>query len=102
VQRFTENTGLTNSGVRITYEYLLTLQNNKTLPAKVVVHDQVPVSRNEKIEVKVLAPDAKTSKPDDEGKLTWTLDLKPGEKRDLTVKFTIEHPKDVTVEGLDN
>lgn len=101
VQRFTENTGLTNSGVRITYEYLLTLQNNKTLPAKVVVHDQVPVSRNEKIVVKVLAPDAKTAKPDDEGKLTWTLDLKPGEKRDLTVKFTIEHPKDVTVEGLD-
>lgn len=101
VQRFTENTGLTNSGVRITYEYLLTLQNNKTLPAKVVVHDQVPVSRNEKIVVKVLAPDVKTAKPDDGGKLTWTLDLKPGEKRDLTVKFTIEHPKDVTVEGLD-
>ena len=47
------------------------------------------------------APDAKTAKPDDEGKLTWNLDLKPGEKRELTVKFTVEHPKDIVVDGLD-
>lgn len=101
VQKFTEDTGITGSGKRITYEYLLTIQNNKRTAEKVLVTDQVPLSRNEKIVVKVLAPDAKEVKPTDEGALKWTLDLKPGEKRELTVKFTISHPGDITVAGLE-
>ena len=100
-QKFTEDTGLTNSGKRITYEYLLTIQNNKQTAERVVVVDQLPVSRNEKVVVKQLAPDAKDVKPTDEGALKWSLDLKPGEKRELTVKFTIEFANDVNVTGLE-
>jgi len=101
VNKFTEDTGLTNSGKRITYEYLITVQNNKKTAERVVVADQVPLSRNEKIVVKLLAPDAKEVKPTDEGTLKWTLDLKPGEKRELTVKFTVEYANDVNVAGLE-
>lgn len=101
VQKFTEDTGLTNSGKRITYEYLLTIQNNKRTAERVIVVDQVPLSRNEKVVIKQLAPDAREVKPTDEGTLKWTLDLKPGEKREITVKFTVEHPNDVTVTGLE-
>ncbi len=101
VTRFTESTGLTSSGQRVTYEYLLTLQNNKKTAERVIVADQVPLSRNEKIVVKLLAPDAKEIKPTADGTLKWTLDLKPGEKRELTVKFSIDHPNDVTVTGLE-
>ncbi|MBI2518125.1 MAG: mucoidy inhibitor MuiA family protein [Opitutae bacterium] len=101
VQKFSEETGLTNSGRRITYEYLITIQNNKRTAERVIVVDQVPLSRNEKIVVKQLAPDAKEVKPTDEGALKWTLDLKPGEKRELTVKFAVEYDKDVNVTGLD-
>jgi uncharacterized protein (TIGR02231 family) len=101
VNRFTEDTGLTNSGKRITYEYLITLQNNKRTAARVIVADQIPVSRNERIVVKQLAPDTKEVKPTAEGSLKWTVDLKPGEKRELTVKFSIDHPNDVQVAGLE-
>ncbi len=101
VQKFTEDTGLTNSGKRITYEYLLTVQNNKKTTERVIVADQVPLSRNEKIVVKLLSPDAKEVKPTDEGTLKWTLDLKPGEKRELTVKFTVEFDNNVNVTGLE-
>jgi uncharacterized protein (TIGR02231 family) len=101
VKRFAEDTGLTNSGKRVTYEYLLTLQNNKKVAARVVVADQIPVSRNEKIVVKQLSPDAKEFKPTTEGALKWTLDLKPAEKRELTVKFSIDYPNDVQVAGLE-
>ena len=101
VQKFTEDTGLTNSGKRITYEYLITIQNNKKTAERVIVADQVPLSRNEKIVVKLLSPDAKEAKPTDEGTLRWSLDLKPGEKRELTVKFTVEFANDVTVAGLE-
>ena len=101
VNKFTEDTGLTNSGKRITYEYLLTVQNNKRTSEHVIVADQVPLSRNEKITVKLLSPDAKEVKPTDEGTLKWNLNLKPGEKRELTVKFTVEYANDVNVIGLE-
>lgn len=101
VNKFTEDTGLTNSGRRVTYEYLITIQNNKKTAERVIVADQVPLSRNEKVVVKVLAPDAKDVKPTDEGTLKWTLDLKPAEKRELTIKFTVDYPKDVDVSGLE-
>lgn len=101
VQKFTEDTGLTNSGKRVTYEYLLTIQNNKKSAERVIVVDQLPLSRNEKIVIKQLAPEAREMKPTDEGALKWTLDLKPGEKRDITVKFAIEYPNDVNVTGLE-
>ncbi len=101
VNRFTEDTGLTNSGKRITYEYLITIQNNKKTSERVIVADQVPLSRNEKVVVKLLSPDAKDVKPTDEGTLKWTLDLQPGEKRELTVKFAVEFGNDVNVTGLE-
>jgi len=101
VQKFTEDTGLTNSGKRVTYEYLLTIQNNKKTAERVIVVDQLPLSRNEKVVVKQVAPAASELKPTDEGALKWTLDLKPGEKRELTVKFTVEHANDVNVTGLE-
>lgn len=101
VQRFTEQTGLTNSGVRVTYEYLITVQNNKRTAERVVVVDQVPLSRNEKVVVRQLTPTPADLKPTAEGALKWTLDLKPGEKRELTVKFTVEHAADVNVSGLE-
>jgi uncharacterized protein (TIGR02231 family) len=101
VQRFTEDTGLTNSGKRITFEYLLTIQNNKKTGVHVIVADTLPVSRNEKVVVKQLVPDAKELKPANDGAMKWTLDLKPGEKRELTLKFSVDYPNDIQVTGLE-
>jgi uncharacterized protein (TIGR02231 family) len=101
VQRFTEETGLTNSGKRTTFEYLITIQNNKKTAARVIVADQIPVSRNEKVVVKQIAPDARDVKPTPEGALKWTLDLKPAEKREITLKFSIDYPNEIQVAGLE-
>lgn len=99
--RFTEDTGVVSKSKRITYDITITVQNNKRTPAKVVVRDQLPLSRHEKIVVKQLAPDDRQLKPDAEGVLQWTLDLKPGEKRDLPLRFSVEHPADFNVIGLE-
>jgi uncharacterized protein (TIGR02231 family) len=100
VNKFTEDTGLTNSGRRITYEYLLTIQNNKKTAERVIVTDQVPLSRNEKIVVKLYSPTEREVKPANDGALKWTLDLKPTEKREITVKFSIDYPNEILVAGL--
>lgn len=101
VQKFTEQTGLISRSTRITYEYLISVQNNKRTPVRVVVTDQVPLARNEKITVRVQAPPDREVQPDADGLLKWTLDLAPGAKRELTVKFTVDHPNDVNVIGLE-
>jgi uncharacterized protein (TIGR02231 family) len=99
--RFTESTGLINKGKRVTYDFTLTVQNNKKTLERVVLLDQVPVSRNEKIVVKMLAPDVADVKPEADGTLKWTLNLRPGEKRELPLKFSVENPADLAVAGLD-
>lgn len=101
VNRFTEDLGIVSKQIRVTYEVKLTLTNNKKTAEKLTLKDQIPVSRHEKIEVKQLEPDAKTVKPDDQGVLTWTLDLKPGEKREITLKVSVTHPRDFAVAGLE-
>jgi hypothetical protein len=68
------------------------------------------VSRNEKIEVNLITPAEKDvgtkEQPkevtrEEDGRLVWRLDLKPGEKREVPVKFNIEHPGDLNVTGLE-
>jgi uncharacterized protein (TIGR02231 family) len=110
VNRFTEDTGLINKGKRVTYEFLVTITNNKKAAEHIVFKDLVPVSRNEKIVVKLLTPtegdlstadEPKETSLEADGKLVWRLDLKPGEKRALPLKFSIEYPSDVVVAGLE-
>lgn len=110
VNRFAEDTGLTSKGRRVTYGFLTTLTNNKKTAERVVFKDLLPISRNEKIVVKLIGPDLKDvgtkDKPkevslEDDGKMVWRIDLKPGEKREITFKFSIDHPSDVTPTGLE-
>lgn len=109
VNRFSEDTGLVSSSRRVTYEFLVTVTNHKRTAERVVFKEALPVSRDEKIVVKLLAPAERdvgtTANPkevsrEETGKLVWRLDLKPGEKREITYKVSIEHPADLAVSGL--
>ncbi len=99
--RYTEDTGVMTKSKRITYDVTFTIQNNKKTAEKLVLVDQIPISRHEKIVVKVLAPPERDVKPEADGTLKWTLSLNPGEKRDVPLKFSVEYPNDFPVVGLE-
>jgi uncharacterized protein (TIGR02231 family) len=110
VNRFSENTGLTNKGRRVTYDILVTVTNNKKTAERVVFKEPLPVSRNEKIEVNLLTPaerDVGTKEQpkevtrEEDSKLVWRLELKPGEKREVPVKFSVAYPGDLNVTRLE-
>jgi uncharacterized protein (TIGR02231 family) len=110
VSRFAENTGLTNNGDRITYEYLITITNNKKQSERVVFKEPLPVSRREKIVVRLISPEEesvgtkaapKEVTREEDGKLVWRLDLKAGEKREIPLKFSVSYPGDLDVAGLE-
>lgn len=110
VNRFAEETGLTSKGRRVTYEFLVTLANNKKTAERVVFKEAVPLSRDEKIVVKLLTPverdigaadSLKEITRDEEGRLVWRVNLKAGEKREFPMKVSIDYPSEITVSGLD-
>jgi len=77
---------------RNTHEVNITIKNNKQEEVKLIVQDQIPVSTNEDIEVKpIRLSRARHNKGS--GLLVWDMKLKPGEKEDLKIKFSIEYPK---------
>jgi uncharacterized protein (TIGR02231 family) len=84
---------------RQTSAWEITVRNTKSEPVKIVVEDQIPVSRNNQIEVTMQDNGgAKYSSYD--GKLTWALNLKPTENKKLTYKFEVKYPKGRIVSGL--
>lgn len=116
LSRFTDERGLGAKARRTSYDVLITVTNNKRTPERVVVRDVLPVSSEEKIVVKLTAPaEREFLKPEEaavepgktgvmrgaEGRIAWRLDLKPGEKRELPLKFGVERPVELAVAGLD-
>jgi uncharacterized protein (TIGR02231 family) len=101
LNRFTEEIGLINKETRITYDVLIAVQNNRKTPEKITVRDHLPVSRNEKIVAKLLSPVTREMTQEPGGLLSWTFELKPGEKREIPLKISVTHPVDMPVSGLE-
>ncbi|HUI31363.1 MAG TPA: mucoidy inhibitor MuiA family protein [Candidatus Acidoferrales bacterium] len=97
LKEFTESTGLLSKKTKTTYDYLITVENDKKVPVDIDVKDQIPVSSDEKIVVELLAPAPTEAKPDEQGIIDWHLKLSPQEKKELHLKFSIEYPGDAIV-----
>ena len=81
--------------------FKITVENLKDKPVKLKLIDSIPVSKTDKIEVKdvKLAPEpAKTGYQDKEGVMLWETELKPKEKKEISIEFTVTYPKDLPVE----
>jgi hypothetical protein len=80
-----------------TREFLTSVKNLHAFPVKVEVIDRLPVSENAAIVVE-LSP--ATTPPTDEqvgdkrGVMSWTLDLKPGEAKDVRFAYRMKWPAD--------
>jgi uncharacterized protein (TIGR02231 family) len=104
VKRYEKREGVITKKECIVYEYLITVTNNKKSDVDVVVWDQVPIATNEEIEVELVRPeyeqDTDTLKKNEHDFLEWLLTLKPGEKREIPLVFSVTYPKGRSVNGL--
>ena len=66
---------------------------------KLILEDQVPVSKQKDIEVKIneLSDGELNSTT---GKVIWKLDLPAGETVKKNISFTVKYPKDKTISNL--
>lgn len=79
--------------------YLITVRNGKKDAIKIVLEDQVPVSKNTDIEVKAIDYDGAEYNPET-GKVKWTLDIPAAGTVSKKLNFTVKYPKNKIIEGL--
>lgn len=80
--------------------YTIKVENFKAKAKKIIVHDQLPVSRTDEVKVDVehLSPGVQRDK--DTGELTWEFTLAPQKKKTLKVDYEVTCPANATVAGL--
>ncbi len=81
---------------RLEVAYTITVENLRTGPADVSIHEALPVSQDERVSV---SSGSIKPRPEEEerGLLRWDLHLQPGESRDLRFAYTVEYPSDLQV-----
>lgn len=79
------------NNIKETFNWSITIKNNKNIKSKVLVEDQFPISENKSIVIEKL--EYSNGKLDEKtGKITWELELEPNEKKELTLKYSVRYP----------
>lgn len=85
---------------KIVYAYRLKITNLLEQNSLLELREQLPVSRSEKIKVRLDRANPKIE-PQEMGILEWKLTLAPQEKTEIYYQFTVEYPSELTITGLD-
>jgi uncharacterized protein (TIGR02231 family) len=79
-----------------TYSFLLTVRNNKAIPVKITLNDQLPVSSNSGITVEPV--ELSGGKHNSQtGEINWDLELKSQETKQIIFTYSVKYAKDKTV-----
>ncbi|MGD1846376.1 MAG: DUF4139 domain-containing protein [Salibacteraceae bacterium] len=78
--------------------YEITVKSNKSTPVKVMIEDQVPVSRTDEIEVDVKETDG-ARLTESSGKLVWEFQLEGRKTRSMEFIYSIEYDKEKNLLG---
>ncbi|WP_017655056.1 mucoidy inhibitor MuiA family protein [Fortiea contorta] len=85
---------------RITYGYRLIITNLLNQETQLKLTEQLPVSRSEQIKVRLTRSNPQIQLGE-MGILEWMLILAAQEQREVYYQFTVEHPPELTILGLD-
>jgi hypothetical protein len=84
------------SSKKESYAYEIDVRNNRNVPIKIVVYDQIPISKNES--VTVTTDEISNAKKDVEtGELKWELTIAPTEVKSVQLGYTVKYPKEAQV-----
>lgn len=91
IKDFTDKQFISNKKEE-TRAWKTTVKNNKNQAINMIILDQVPVSTNEEIEVNVQTISG-AKRNLDTGEVKWIFELKPNDKKDLELKYSVKYPK---------
>lgn len=91
-QDFTERKKVFDKDIKENYTYEITVKNNKSVPVKVNILDQIPVSKQEDIKVE-LEEKGGAKYTEEYGKLSWDLEIPAGQNKRVRFTYTVKYPK---------
>lgn len=112
VKDYKEEKGLLSKSTKKTFEYKITLESFKKTDEDIVIQDQFPISQDERIKVEAVLPEFEgkekytASHPNGiiekkgNGVVEWRLKIKPKEKIELRIKYNVEYPRELQIDGL--
>jgi len=95
--------GIPTRTKKTTFRYKLTVENYKSKKIKVKLFEAIPVSQDDRIKIKISEISLEPTKEDWEdrkGIWLWELELESQQKQEIFYTFTVEHPRDMLIEGL--
>jgi len=87
----------TNKKETIGYE--LIVKNKKSVPIKIELLDQIPVSQNNVIQIN-LEEKGNAAYTEDIGKLLWTMNIEAGQTKTEKFIYTAKYPKQASITGI--
>lgn len=82
---------------RVVKTYETTVRNNKRIPVEVLLEDQYPIAKYTDIKVS-LVESIGAQVNTENGRLTWTLNLAPGESKKVRLSYEVKYPKSYSFE----
>jgi uncharacterized protein (TIGR02231 family) len=93
------STGIFGANKSKQLSYTISLRNIRKDTVKIILEDQIPISKQKDIDVKVNElSDGQLNT--ETGKVIWKLDLAPATVVKKIISFTVKYPKDKTISNL--
>ena len=83
-----------------TYAYKIEVENYKKEKETITIIDQIPVSQDSRIKVKLLEMSEEPTEEIEQGIIKWRFNLLPKGKKEISFSFSIEYPRGVRIQGL--
>ena len=78
------------------YLYELVVRNNRSVPIRIDVYDQIPISKSSDITVTVdEVSEGKTNA--ETGEVSWQYVIQPTEVKSTEIGYTVKYPKDANI-----
>jgi len=82
-----------------TFGYEIIVKNKKSVPIKIEILDQIPVSQNKIIQI-VLEEKGRALYTKNSGKLLWTMDIQAKQTKKEKFIYTVKYPKKESIIGI--
>ena len=93
---FTGRKKIFSNTIKETYSFEIAVKNNKSIPVKIEILDQIPVSKQKDITVELEDKDGAIYN-EDYGKLKWELEIPANQSKRLRFTYSVKYPKDKAV-----
>ncbi|CAF1033344.1 unnamed protein product [Brachionus calyciflorus] len=101
VKKYTTKSGLLSKTTSKMFIQVIEIKNTSMNKIKILLSDNLPLSTDEKIQVKLIEPDLKKHsniRLNKSNNLEFDLEIEPSKKEEITIKYTIDSPSDKDID----